>query len=52
MSGKKLPEIVLFGDSLTEWGFEEETRGWGLVLEQKYEGNANIVNEGKCKLSI
>ncbi|KAF2121561.1 SGNH hydrolase-type esterase domain-containing protein [Lophiotrema nucula] len=46
MSGKKLPEFVLFGDSLTEWGFEEETRGWGWVLEQEYDGKARIENEG------
>ena len=47
MSDKKLPEFVLFGDSLTEWGFEDETRGWGWVLEQEYDGKARIVNEGE-----
>lgn len=44
---ERLPEIVLFGDSLTEWGFKETTRGFGWVLEQKYAGKAEIVNEGK-----
>jgi lysophospholipase L1-like esterase len=43
---KKLPQIVLFGDSLTEWSFDEETRGFGLVLEERYKGKAKIVNEG------
>lgn len=26
---EKLPRIYLFGDSLTEMGFEKEDRGWG-----------------------
>jgi lysophospholipase L1-like esterase len=43
---KKLPQIVLFGDSLTEWAFDETTAGFGWVLEEKYHGKAEIVNEG------
>ncbi|KAF2473915.1 SGNH hydrolase [Lindgomyces ingoldianus] len=42
----ELPEIVLFGDSLTQWGFDENTRGFGWVLENKYEGKAIVLNEG------
>ncbi|ORY16741.1 SGNH hydrolase-type esterase domain-containing protein [Clohesyomyces aquaticus] len=41
-----LPEIVLFGDSLTEWGFDEYTRGFGWFFVEKYEGKAKVVNEG------
>jgi hypothetical protein len=50
MVGKtaNLPEFVLFGDSLTEWSFDEETQGFGLFLEKTYKGKAAIVNEGKC----
>ncbi|KAF2658739.1 SGNH hydrolase [Lophiostoma macrostomum CBS 122681] len=47
-SSKKLPQIVLFGDSLTQWSFNEETRGFGWVLEEKYKGKAEIVNEGQA----
>ncbi|KAF2258512.1 SGNH hydrolase [Lojkania enalia] len=43
---KKRPEIVLFGDSLTEWGFDEDTRGFGWALQQAYKDKAVIVNEG------
>lgn len=43
---KPLPEFVLFGDSLTEWSFGEETQGFGLFFEKKYAGKVNIVNEG------
>ncbi|KAF2201240.1 SGNH hydrolase [Delitschia confertaspora ATCC 74209] len=41
-----LPQIILFGDSLTEWSFDKDTRGFGWVLENKYKGKAEIVNEG------
>jgi lysophospholipase L1-like esterase len=43
---RELPQIVLFGDSLTQWSFNEQTRGFGWVLEDKYAGKAEIVNEG------
>jgi lysophospholipase L1-like esterase len=42
----KLPQIVLFGDSLTEWGFDSDTQGFGWYLEEWYKGKAEIVNEG------
>lgn len=45
-TGKQLPEIVLFGDSLTEWSFDDTTQGFGLHLESLYAGKARIVNEG------
>lgn len=41
-----LPEFVLFGDSLTEWSFDEETKGFGLFLQRQYDGKVKIVNEG------
>jgi lysophospholipase L1-like esterase len=47
---KKLPQIVLFGDSLTEWAFDESTAGFGWVLEKKYAGKAEIINEGMLPL--
>ena len=40
------PQIVLFGDSLTEWSFYEEDHGTGWYLQRWYEGKVNIVNEG------
>lgn len=43
---KELPQIILFGDSLTEWSFDESTEGFGWVLRNKYAGKAEIVNEG------
>jgi len=42
----RLGEFVLFGDSLTEWSFSEDTHGFGLLLEQRYAGKARMVNEG------
>ena len=42
----KLPEFVLFGDSLTEWSFDETTQGFGLFFENRYRRKAAIVNEG------
>ncbi|KAF1994789.1 SGNH hydrolase [Amniculicola lignicola CBS 123094] len=43
---EQLPEIVLFGASLVEWSFFEHTRGFGWVLQEKYKGKAEILNEG------
>ncbi|KAF2739075.1 SGNH hydrolase [Polyplosphaeria fusca] len=43
---KGLPQIVLFGDSLTEWSFDDYNRGFGWALENKYHGKAEIINEG------
>ncbi|KAF2129260.1 SGNH hydrolase [Dothidotthia symphoricarpi CBS 119687] len=48
ISSDDLPEFVLFGDSLTEWSFDDKTQGFGLFLEQQYHGKAQIVNEGQA----
>ena len=45
-STEALPEIVLFGASMTEWSFEEKTQGVGWFLENKYAGKVKILNEG------
>ena len=45
-SSNQLPEIVLFGDSLTEWSFDDSTQGFGLHLEKLYAGQARVVDEG------
>lgn len=42
-----MPEFVLFGDSLTEWSFEEE--GFGRMLGEKYAAKARVVNAGTEK---
>jgi len=42
-------EIVLFGDSLTEWGFFESTSGYGWALERAYSGKAKVRNEGDSR---
>lgn len=46
IASKQKPQIVLFGDSLTEWGFEKENRGFGWYLGEWYKGSVDIVNEG------
>jgi isoamyl acetate esterase len=42
------PQIILFGDSLTEWSFEEETCGFGWALQSYYAPRVEICNEGKA----
>ncbi|KAF2451430.1 SGNH hydrolase [Karstenula rhodostoma CBS 690.94] len=49
-SGKQLPQVVLFGDSLTEWSFDDSTQGFGWYLTDWYKGKAEIVNEGTTEL--
>jgi len=44
----KMPDFVLFGDSLTQWSFSEETQGFGLFLRQQYQHKVRIVNEGNA----
>jgi hypothetical protein len=44
---EQTPEFVLFGDSLTEWGFDSTTEGFGLYLEEQYRGKLKIVNQGE-----
>jgi hypothetical protein len=41
-----LPEIILFGASMTEWSFSEKTQGLVWSLEKNYTGKAKVVNEG------
>ncbi|USP75974.1 hypothetical protein yc1106_03248 [Curvularia clavata] len=43
-----MPQFVLFGDSLTEWSFDEVDQGFGWFLQQKYRYKAAILNEGKA----
>lgn len=45
-SSGNVPEFVLFGASMIEWSFEEETQGLGYLLRKKYAGKYNILNEG------
>lgn len=47
-----LPEIVLFGASMTEWSFREETQGLGWFLEKKYAGKTRVANEGIMHSSV
>jgi hypothetical protein len=49
---KMLPEIILFGDSLTAWSFDEQTSGFGLALLEAYEGVVTVKNEGKSLITI
>jgi hypothetical protein len=51
-SNPHTPEFVLFGDSLTEWSFDESTQGFGLFLSEQYAGKARIVNEGSCDTTL
>ncbi|KAH7116049.1 SGNH hydrolase-type esterase domain-containing protein [Dendryphion nanum] len=50
MMGNKQPQprIILFGASLTQWSFREETSGFGWTFKQRYAGKAEVVNEGKA----
>jgi lysophospholipase L1-like esterase len=48
LKSKKPLQVVLFGDSLTEWAFEEENHGFGWYLQDWYKENVEIVNEGMC----
>ncbi|RMZ72742.1 GDSL Lipase Acylhydrolase family [Pyrenophora seminiperda CCB06] len=41
-----LPEMVVFGASMAQWSFEEQTQGYGWFLEKMYTGKARVVNEG------
>lgn len=40
------PQFILFGDSLTEWAFDEHDEGVGWYLEQKYKEKAHMRCEG------
>jgi hypothetical protein len=42
-----LPKVVMIGDSLTAWSFHvTPATGLGQVMEQKFAGEAEVVNEG------
>ncbi|PVH96020.1 SGNH hydrolase [Periconia macrospinosa] len=45
-SSRALPQIVLFGDSLTAYSFDDQTRGFGWYLERMYKDKAEIDNQG------
>ncbi|KAF2026398.1 hypothetical protein EK21DRAFT_74301 [Setomelanomma holmii] len=47
-NSKQLSEIVLFCASMTEWSFDEKTRGLGWYLERMYASKANVLNEGQA----
>lgn len=39
-------KILLFGDSLTQWGFDMEHKGWVTSLAHAYVRKADVVNRG------
>lgn len=45
-SGAPKSQFILFGDSLTEWAFEEWNEGFGWFLEHKYQDKVNVICEG------
>jgi lysophospholipase L1-like esterase len=45
-SHARVPQFILFGDSLTEWAFDEHNEGFGWNLEQKYEAKVQVHCEG------
>jgi len=45
-SSSALPHIVVFGASMVEWSFEEQTEGLGWRLMNAYTGKAEVLNEG------
>jgi lysophospholipase L1-like esterase len=46
------PKIILFGDSLTEWGFDEDDAGFGWALQDYYSGKVDVLNEGMLREQI
>jgi hypothetical protein len=41
-----LPQVILFGASMTEWSFDEQTEGFGWSLQSMYQDKVRVVNEG------
>eukprot|EP00698_Gefionella_okellyi_P003142 TRINITY_DN12938_c0_g1_i1.p1 TRINITY_DN12938_c0_g1~~TRINITY_DN12938_c0_g1_i1.p1 ORF type:complete len:251 (-),score=29.50 TRINITY_DN12938_c0_g1_i1:8-760(-) len=39
-------KFVLFGDSITQFGFSVELRGWAALLANEYERKADVINRG------
>ncbi|KAF1924296.1 SGNH hydrolase [Didymella exigua CBS 183.55] len=46
-----LPQFILFGASMIEWGFQEETEGLGWFLQDVYRDRISVKNEGKQNYS-
>ena len=42
--------IVLFGNSITEWSFDDDTKGYGYQLGQYYMGKVQVLNRGVAGL--
>ncbi|CAM6108985.1 unnamed protein product [Calypogeia fissa] len=40
------PQIVLFGDSNTEWSYQVDLTGWGALLANHYMRKADVINRG------
>ncbi|KAJ3192231.1 isoamyl acetate-hydrolyzing esterase [Entophlyctis luteolus] len=41
-----LDQILLFGDSITEFSFDPALHGWGLVLAHSYARKLDVINRG------
>ena len=46
------PAVILFGASITEWSFGLPGKGFGSIMEEKFEGKADVWNEGKIFVRI
>mmetsp|Transcript_11111 Transcript_11111/g.18162 ORF Transcript_11111/g.18162 Transcript_11111/m.18162 type:complete len:280 (+) Transcript_11111:29-868(+) len=46
MSSYSRPSVVLFGDSITQYSFCREQRGWGAGLADWYQRSADVFNRG------
>lgn len=45
-----LPVFILFGASMVEWSFREQTEGLGWFLSKTYEGKTHVLNEGSIHI--
>jgi lysophospholipase L1-like esterase len=45
-SGVRASQFILFGDSLTEWAFDEHSEGFGWYLQRNYQDRAQVQCEG------
>ncbi|CAG8804386.1 5131_t:CDS:2, partial [Dentiscutata erythropus] len=39
-------QIVLFGDSITQYGHDPENNGWGAALQSSYVRKFEVLNRG------
>ena len=46
------PQFILFGNSLTEWAFDEHNEGFGWYIEQKYGERVQVQCEGTKQLAV